>query len=160
MVVWLAGAVALLARLLVALWALRRTIARARAAQDEALLGPAREAAQALGLRRMPRLLLTDEPVTPFVCGVLRPTVVLPAELARGMPPDELHAVLAHEFAHVRRRDSLLGWLPALCEVTAFSMPSRTSLADLRIIVAHISIRRSSPNISSSGPVVSMIPSV
>ena len=54
--------------------------------------------------------------VTPFVCGVLRPAVVLPSELAHGMQQDELRAVLAHECAHVRRRDPLLGWLLALCQ--------------------------------------------
>jgi beta-lactamase regulating signal transducer with metallopeptidase domain len=49
---------------------------------------------------------------TPVLVGVLRPVIVLPAALEA--TPDELRLALAHELAHVRRRDLLWGWLPAL----------------------------------------------
>lgn len=60
-----------------------------------------------------------------FTVGWLRPVVYVAAELAERITPPELRAVLAHEAAHVRRRDPLrlsalrfLGavvfWLPAL----------------------------------------------
>jgi HEAT repeat protein len=40
----------------------------------------------------------------PFACGLLRPTIVLPAE-CDGWTLDRRRAVLLHELAHVRRRD-------------------------------------------------------
>ena len=62
----------------------------------------------------------TDEAVSPFVSGVVRATVVLPAALVEELSREELTAVLAHEFAHLRRRDPAFGWLLAICEAMYF----------------------------------------
>ena len=69
-------------------------------------------------------------PVPAFTTGWLSPRVVVAADLAERLTADELAAVLAHEAAHVRRRDplrlfalralaSLLFWLPVLKRVAA-----------------------------------------
>ncbi len=53
---------------------------------------------------------LCDAIATPFILGVLRPRIYLPA----GLDAAQKSAVLAHENAHLRRRDhwwKLLGWL-------------------------------------------------
>jgi len=42
-----------------------------------------------------------------FVAGLLRPRIHVTTALARALPPSQLEAVLAHERAHVRRRDPL-----------------------------------------------------
>ena len=76
-----------------------------------------------LGLRKMPRIMTAAEGVSPFVLGFFRPVVVLPAALAGHVSPDELRTVLAHEFAHVRRRDALIGWVLACCDVIYFFNP-------------------------------------
>jgi TonB family protein len=55
--------------------------------------------------RRTP--IVEHDRVGPVVVGVLRPRIVVPASLARG-EPDALAAVLAHEAAHVARRDQIL----------------------------------------------------
>ena len=44
---------------------------------------------------------------TVALVGVLRPKIVFPARLWERVTRDELQAVLAHELAHVRRRDNL-----------------------------------------------------
>ena len=43
----------------------------------------------------------SDRVSTPFVCGLLRPRIYLPASL----PAEDRHYVLLHERAHLRRRD-------------------------------------------------------
>ena len=48
---------------------------------------------------------------SPVAFGILRPEICLPRHLAARMPDDELEALLAHEWAHLRRRDPL--WLAA-----------------------------------------------
>ena len=52
------------------------------------------------------RVRLCDRIDTPFILGVFRPMVYLPS----GMDEDEIKLVLAHEGAHLRRRDHL--WKP------------------------------------------------
>lgn len=53
------------------------------------------------------RVLEADVP-GPLACGILRPTIVLPAALIDELSDPELACVLAHERAHLRRRDPLL----------------------------------------------------
>ena len=49
----------------------------------------------------------TDSPLEPGVFGLFRPVLLLPAGIARRLPADQLDAILAHEAAHVQRRDNL-----------------------------------------------------
>lgn len=46
--------------------------------------------------------------------GIRRPTVVLSPWMAEHLDRNELEAVLAHELAHIARRDALFGWLAQL----------------------------------------------
>lgn len=60
-----------------------------------------------LGLRREVSVYLTDRTVSPHVCGMFRPKIVIPRGLLQ--EPAMFEAVLAHELVHVRERDAL--WL-------------------------------------------------
>ncbi len=62
------------------------------------------EVADRLDLSETPRLLASEHVEMPFACGVLHPTIVLPAT-AESWSEDRRRAVLFHELAHVRRRD-------------------------------------------------------
>jgi hypothetical protein len=55
--------------------------------------------------------LQTSSDIGPLVAGVRRPTIYLPEILLEQTPPAQLEAMLMHELAHVRRRDS---WVAAL----------------------------------------------
>jgi hypothetical protein len=46
----------------------------------------------------------------PVTVGLLRPRIILPA-CSSGYPQAQLDAILTHEWAHARRRDSLFQWL-------------------------------------------------
>jgi beta-lactamase regulating signal transducer with metallopeptidase domain len=105
-------------------WLRMKAVAnQARENADARVRDCAREAAAMLGLRKIPRILSAAEGVSPFVLGFFRPVVVLPAMLADHVTPEELRAVLAHEFAHVRRRDALAGWVLACSDVIYFFNP-------------------------------------
>jgi hypothetical protein len=67
-------------------------------------MNPLWEVADRLELDRAPRLVRSDDAKMPFACGLLRPTIVLPAE-SDSWTLDRRRAVLLHELAHVRRRD-------------------------------------------------------
>ena len=65
-----------------------------------------------LGGVRIPELCTTDARVTPMVWwtgGKVR--VLIPAFLLADLSREELRGILAHELAHVRRRDHLVRWL-------------------------------------------------
>ena len=82
----------------------RRIIHRSRPLESPDWMNPLWEVADRLELDRAPRLVRSDDAKMPFACGLLRPTIVLPAE-SDSWTLDRRRAVLLHELAHVRRRD-------------------------------------------------------
>ena len=84
----------------------------------------ARELARRLAIRKPVALLESLRIDVPSAIGILRPVVLLPAGLATGMTPDQLDALLAHELAHVRRRDFLVNLLQVAAETLLFYHPA------------------------------------
>src|SRR5512142_1593214 len=84
--------------------ALRRIARQAEVAASPDWTRPLYEAADIMELAESPRLLLSADVQLPFTAGVLRPTIVLP-RAAEAWDEDRRRVVLAHELAHVRRRD-------------------------------------------------------
>jgi beta-lactamase regulating signal transducer with metallopeptidase domain len=60
---------------------------------------------------------------SPMVIGLLRPTILIPASLLTGVPPEALRAVLGHEIAHVVRWDYLVNLLQMGTEALLFFNP-------------------------------------
>jgi uncharacterized protein (TIGR03435 family) len=52
-------------------------------------------------------ILATDRLLEPGVFGILRPVLLLPRSITERLSSEQLAAILAHEMAHVRRRDNL-----------------------------------------------------
>jgi len=120
---WLAGIAFWSARLIRG-WCRIRNIAGGAAEIREAqVLALGQKAATMLGVRRVPRVLVTEKSVSPFLSGVLRPVLVIPAGLVGEVRGEALLAVFAHEFAHLRRQDPLVGWVLAICEAIYFFHP-------------------------------------
>jgi TonB family protein len=77
-----------------------------------------------LGLTRPVRLLITSLAEGPSVVGWIRPVILLPAATLLGLTPEQLEAVLAHEFAHIRRYDYLVNVLQMVVETLLFYHPA------------------------------------
>ena len=120
---WLLGVVVSGTRFLGGWLVLRRVIARAAAIGAGPLAERARRLAERMGVRRAVRLLTSRQVAAPFSSGWLRPVIVLPVSLLSGIDPIHLDAVLAHELAHVRRRDYLVGLVQALAVTLLFHHP-------------------------------------
>lgn len=82
-----------------------------------------RELAEQLGLSRVPQVRLSDEIDTPQVCGLRNPVVLVPAETMAGFTVEERRMTLCHELMHIRRRDLVVGWIPACAERLFFFHP-------------------------------------
>jgi beta-lactamase regulating signal transducer with metallopeptidase domain len=101
---WIAVAAALLAWLAYGAWSVRRIVRDAEPLTGSDWTDALYEAADRLDLEQSPRLLASDRIEMPFACGLLHPTIVLPAS-ATSWNEDLRRTVLFHELAHVRRRD-------------------------------------------------------
>jgi len=82
----------------------RRIINRSRPLDGPDWMNPLWEVADRLELEKAPRIVRSDDAKMPFACGLLQPTIVLPAE-SDSWTLDRRRAVLLHELAHIRRRD-------------------------------------------------------
>ena len=68
-------------------------------------------------------LRLTRPNHTPFACGLFRPLVAVPADLAAVLDEEALRGVLHHEIAHIRRHDPAVGLVQSLLLVLHFFNP-------------------------------------
>jgi bla regulator protein BlaR1 len=119
---WGAVVLAQFARLAVQWRRLARLLREAAPAGEDVCANVAQVAAE-LRLARVPPVRLTSIDCSPFVCRALRPTLVLPRDLLATLAPVELAQVLAHELAHVKRRDLVWGWAVELARVFYFFHP-------------------------------------
>ena len=121
-VVWLAVVTLQSVQLFAAYVTLQRTVRRSApvAAADAATVG---RLAGLLALRAVPTVRVSSEIRTPLVVGIVRPTVLLPATESALLTNGEREMAICHELAHVRRRDLLFGWVPAIAERLFFFHP-------------------------------------
>lgn len=122
LVAWAALVVLQVGQLIVQRLRLRRLLRGTRPA-GEALIATVREVAERIGLARMPAVRLAPSDCSPFVYGIFRSALVLPHDLVVGLSGPELQQVVAHELAHLRRRDLLWGWIPRIARVLYFFHP-------------------------------------
>ncbi len=102
---WLSVAILLLLRNLKAEWAQARQFRTLLGPKDERLTQLLHECAERLQLRSQVRLIETDRIDRPAVCGLLRPTLLLPVGFANRFTHSDLRHVFLHELAHVQRQD-------------------------------------------------------
>ncbi len=86
-------------------------------------LAPVSALAVSLGLKRVPRVRASRDVSVPQVVGWRNPVVLVPTDATSRFTSDEWRMALAHELMHVRRRDVLLGCVPALAERLYFFHP-------------------------------------
>jgi TonB family protein len=151
LVLWMAG-------LVVMGWSMlrdaRRTLALLRACAectDAHLLQAVAAAASARGLRRTPRLRISDRIDSPLVLGHFRPALLLPANST--LDSEELEMAVAHELEHLRRADLWWGFIPVLARHCFFFHPlvhlavreygiAREAACDAAVVAAEDRCRR------------------
>jgi beta-lactamase regulating signal transducer with metallopeptidase domain/type II secretory pathway component GspD/PulD (secretin) len=106
---------ALLGWLLVRWWQITRQVRRAAISERMAAL--ADEAQKIVGLKFKVQVKLTTNSMSPAVCGLFRPAILIPQSLAENFSDEQLRAVLLHELIHLRRRDVWLNFLQSLLQI-------------------------------------------
>jgi|GEM_PF-752720 len=118
---WLLGITWGIIRLLLSMRLVHRLRREGRAVSDETLLRLRVQMVKQMGLRKAP-MLLAHPTEGPLLLGMVHPVIIVPQAMLAGNE-EELQLALAHELAHVRRRDILWGWLPVVAELLFFFHP-------------------------------------
>jgi beta-lactamase regulating signal transducer with metallopeptidase domain len=106
---------ALLGWLLVRWWQITRQVRHAKTSERLAAL--ANEAQIFIGTKFNVQVKLTTNSMSPAVCGLFRPTILIPQSLVEHFSDGQLRAVLLHELIHLRRRDVWLNFVQALLQI-------------------------------------------
>jgi len=76
-----------------------------------------------VGLGRAVALKISPNATSPAVCGLVRPVILIPRNLAPKISRHDLHAVLLHELAHVKRGDLWISLAQTLLQIVYFYNP-------------------------------------
>ena len=108
-------------------WLLRRWWLVVRASQaawpDAELAFRLGEARELTRLRSPVPVKLTRDTMSPAVCGLFRPVILLPQALAETLAPEQMRAVLLHELLHVRRGDVWVNLAQSLLQIVYWWHP-------------------------------------
>ena len=111
----------LLAWLLIRWGQITRRVSRAKT--SERLTGIAMQTRLLAGVRACPPVKLTADTMSPAVCGLFRPAILIPQTLAENFSDEQLRAVLLHELIHLRRRDVWLNFVQSLLQIVYWWHP-------------------------------------
>ena len=78
----------------------------------------------ALGIARAVAVRLSDDVLAPFTARLVRPVIWLPLSLLARAPVEQVEALLAHELAHIARRDWLWNGVQCVIEAILFFHPA------------------------------------
>lgn len=78
---------------------------------------------QARGSRRQVELRLTDAAIEPSVFGIFRPVLLWPAGISAHLDDTHIESILAHELAHIERRDNLAAAVHVLVQAVFWFHP-------------------------------------
>ena len=120
---WLAGMGAILAHVGVSSIRLTRQLAKISPITDATVIATLDECRGLLNVRTSLRLAECESVTMPALCGVFRPSLILPKGLASTFCDRELRFIFLHELAHVKRRDLALNWVIALLQAIHWFNP-------------------------------------
>ncbi len=119
---WLVGMLAFVVLLAQRVRFVRGLVAASSEAEGP-LLVLLEECRRQMRLRGRVELRTSDALPSPAVCGLWRPTILMPASLVAKLSPDELKATLIHELAHIKRADLWVNAVQTVLQVVYFYNP-------------------------------------
>jgi bla regulator protein blaR1 len=118
-VIWLLGCATVFC-----VWLLRwRRVSRTVRAGAPVVSGRAFKALHRLEPSSVLRIVSSDASLEPGVFGIVRPVLVWPRDIDTKLDEAQVDAILAHELAHVRRRDNLTAAVHMVVEVIFWFHP-------------------------------------
>lgn len=122
--VWLLGFIFFLFRLGTGLWQVHQLQTQQLQPAEAAWQTRMEALGKQLGLNAAIRLFESALVRTPMSIGWIKPVVLFPVGLINRLSPGEVEAILAHELAHIARRDWIFNLLQAFVEALFYYHPA------------------------------------
>lgn len=122
LVVWMVGIISAAIFVMRSAFLVSRLCSRATPLTDSALMTITWNCAERFRLSHIPRVLKSPEIHSPAVAGLMRPVILIP-DCTLPESPEQLRMILAHEMAHIRRRDLIWNWLDLIVASAFFFNP-------------------------------------
>ena len=113
---WVVAVLTMIALLIYRSFYVRRLIEQAEPANDS-LRAVLDQAFMKMRVNRRIALKLSAEAVSPAVCGLFRPCIVIPRGLPDELDHQHLQSILLHELAHIRRGDLWINSIQAVLQI-------------------------------------------
>ncbi len=125
MIIWLTGTIVLGLWLILRLHSLagRQAYQAAAASLPQSFYNQLAGCAKRLGLRRVPRVVVTRRLASPAVFGVLRPVLLMPKGYLSKLSRRDTEHMLLHELAHIKRGDLMTHGLYMLLQILYWYNP-------------------------------------
>jgi beta-lactamase regulating signal transducer with metallopeptidase domain len=130
---WLVGMLVLLALVVRRICFIRRLIAQSRPANERSL-EMLDECRCQIGIRQSVELRLSSNTLSPAVCGLFKPIILMPSTLLKKLSREKLKAILIHELAHIKRADGWVNLLQIMLQIVYFYNPF--------VWIANVMVRR------------------
>ncbi|GMU20777.1 MAG: hypothetical protein AMXMBFR13_08730 [Phycisphaerae bacterium] len=121
--VWLTGALGMAGYLAWAQFSLWRAVSGRRPIIVADVLRLLEDCKDRMGVKTFLALIPTDRLTTPALFGLIRPKLLIPADMIDQLSREELRHIFLHELAHLRRMDIHVGWLMAGLQVLHWFNP-------------------------------------
>jgi len=119
---WLTVVIAMILLLLQRVIFVRGLVAQAKEA-DGVIAGTLESCHSCILVKRKVGIKVSANAAGPAVCGLFRPVILVPQNLASSLTSDQLRAVLLHELAHIKRADLFVNLVQTLLQIIYFYNP-------------------------------------
>ncbi len=121
--IWLAGAITLATLSAVVVFLRSRMLRATQMPVDPMLEASTDEIAKRLKIWRPVHLVVTSSGLGPAMCGVWRPTIILPQCVVENKSPADWEPILTHELVHLRRGDHVVTMLQWMVQIAWWFHP-------------------------------------
>jgi len=119
---WLAAVAAMVLLLVQRMFFVRGLLAQSKAPSDS-MIDAFQQCQQQMKIRGKVNLKLSPVAASPAVCGLFRPTVLIPQNLPSKLNREDLRSILLHELAHIKRGDLWVSLVQTVLQIGYFYNP-------------------------------------
>lgn len=122
MLLWLSGVLAIVGWTAIRVARAKRMVSEGRTVDEAWILDLVNQLSGECGMAST-HLIVSSQAKSPLAMGIWRPTIVLPEIALTDMERSQVQMALAHELAHIRRKDLLTGLVPGIATTLFFFHP-------------------------------------